>query len=102
MATVPLTAEPSQPASPSVPPVPVYEELAPGIYRHILSDETVLAAEVLTFAETHPDSALHNCFLWDDEKAGTLWRLQQVRELLLNSLVVGPDGEPDMQIRTGE
>jgi hypothetical protein len=103
MATATGAEAPSQQARPLAAPVPAYEELAPGIYRHILSDETVLAADVLTFAESHPESELHTCFEWDDSRAGTFWRLEQVKDLLLRSLVIRPDGAEEMRptARTG-
>jgi hypothetical protein len=95
----PMPMAPAKAETPvtSVPLVAAYRELAPNVYLHVLNGDTVLGGEILEFAQTHEGSQLHSVFEWDDGRAGTLWRLQQVRELLLNSLVIGPDGTADMK-----
>lgn len=45
--------------------------------------------DVVTWAATHEDSALHRRFEWDDAKAGDEYRLQQARRLI--SLHIGTE-----------
>lgn len=54
----------------------------------IKGNKQLLTAEaVVSWAESHPDSALHNSFEWDDAAAGTGYRLWQARRLIALNVV---------------
>jgi hypothetical protein len=57
--------------------------------------EMLHPAEVVEWAQVHPQSALYSKFEWDDTKAGREWRLQQARQLI-RLHVVTEDGAPKM------
>jgi hypothetical protein len=48
---------------------------------------------VVRWAESHPESALHGQFQWDDTSAAHAYRLWQARELITHVEVEYPDGK---------
>ncbi len=50
---------------------------------------------VVDWAESHPDSALHSRFEWDDTVAGREYRLWQAREIITEVRVTYPDGREE-------
>jgi len=56
-------------------------------------DGVLHAREVLAWAETHKQSALHSRFEWDNTKAAAEHRLWQAREII-RLVIVNEDREP--------
>jgi len=50
---------------------------------------------VVNWAKTHPKSALHSRFEWNDEKAGHEYRIWQARQLITIHIVL-EDGNPQV------
>ncbi len=48
---------------------------------------------VVNWAQTHPTSALHGRFQWNNSKAAHEYRLWQARELITEVTVIYPDGK---------
>jgi hypothetical protein len=56
-------------------------------------DGMLFPASVVEWAETHPDSSLHNALEWDNDRAANAWRLEQVRQLIRLYITVGEPNE---------
>jgi hypothetical protein len=56
----------------------------------------IIPAEVVEWAEEHPESRLYKKFEWDNEKAGHEHRLWQARQLIALEIVYKPGGSRQM------
>lgn len=59
------------------------------VIRRASPDGVLYTRDVVSFAE-NPDTALHNCFEWDDRRAGYAYRLWQARQLIRTMVTVLP------------
>ena len=51
------------------------------------SDGLIHAETVVGWAQSHPDSELHQRFDWDNSEAGPKWRLHQARQLIARFVI---------------
>lgn len=59
------------------------------------AEHILFPLEVVTWARTNPDSALHRAIEWDNQRAADAHRLWQVRQLI-QLHVTSEDGAPQM------
>lgn len=63
-------------------------------------DGQITAEQLVEYARTHPESALHRSFTWDDAEAAAKWRLEQAQQILRKFEVrVEVEGEKSVMIR---
>lgn len=65
-----------------------YAQELRSIYR---KNKNIDPADVVEYARTHPESALHGRFVWDDSKAAHEYRLWQARQIITTVMSVYPD-----------
>lgn len=46
------------------------------------NDGQITAEQLVEYARSHPESALHRSFTWDDAEAAAKWRLEQAQQIL--------------------
>ncbi len=74
----------------SIDPDDAVEEL-----KRITDVHGKLTPDVIVEEAAKPESPLHECFQWDDNKAAQQWRLQQARILINNiEVTIISSGEP--------
>ena len=72
-------------------------EITALLYEH---DGQITAEQLVEYARTHPESALHRSFTWDDAEAAAKWRLEQAQQILRTYRVrVEVEGEKSVTIR---
>lgn len=62
------------------------------------NDDPVLQPKKVVAHAKNPKSSLHDCFEWDNSKAGEQWRLEQARRLIRFSVIVLENPNPTVNI----
>ena len=63
-----------------------------------LEKKGLLNAPELVRVSTPEDAPLHKCFLWDDQKAATLYREDQARHIIRDIEIVTTPSEPPKRV----
>jgi hypothetical protein len=67
--------------------------------KAIYDDEGLLKPETFVERASNPESAWHNDFVWDNEKAGHQFRLHQARQFIRVAVAIDPTLEEPIKVR---